>query len=129
MPDREDDPTIPDDERLWRRIAPNQLKPIDGTGFEISSAAFRDKTGDLSVHLASLTTRERVLASWPAFSLAELRAAVPRSLEMKVVRDPLPEDPSHALVCPYATKRQAKELARRSTLVVTVPPAPSGATR
>ena len=121
--DRTDDNTIVASDRLWRRIHPSYLKPLeDGSGFGVSSAAFRDKTGELSVHLAALTSDARVLAEYPTFSLGELQAGVPRGLGMLVCRDPLPEDASHTLICPAASKSQAKKLAEACALVVTRPP-------
>lgn len=121
--ERSDDASIPDVEPLWRRIHPAYLKTRADGGFDVSSAAFRDKSGELSVHLSSLTTRTRALSSYPTFSLAEFAAGVPRELGMGVCRDPLPEDPSHALVFPSASKGQAKRLAERCILVVTTPSA------
>jgi hypothetical protein len=81
--------------------------------FDISSAAFRDKSGELSVHLASLTSRDRALAAFPTFSLGELQARIPRMLGMIVCRDPLPEDASHALICPAAKKDRRGSSRRR----------------
>lgn len=104
---REDDSSIPDEEKLWRRIPKSQIVPGDDGKPRPSSAAFRDReTGEISVHLSSLTTKEAALERFPEFSLAEIPAGLPRSLGYSVARDPikddsiLPDDPSHALVCP-----------------------------
>jgi len=112
---RLDDPTIPDDALLWRRVPPDQVKPLADGGFRVSSAAFRDKTGELSVHVASLTDGERALGGYPLYSLAQLSASVPRSLGFSVSRDPLPNDNSHALICPKASKGHASKLAQSCT--------------
>jgi hypothetical protein len=72
----------------------------------------------LSVDLASLTTVEQALAGNPEHSLAEVRTAVFREKGYIVVRDPLPENPAHALVCGKITKAHAREIARAATWVV-----------
>lgn len=122
---RPDDQSIPDTEPLWRRVSPDQLKPREGGAFEVSSVAFRDKSGEISVHLSSLTTKELALARFPTFSLAALPAGTPRKHGLAVSRDPLPEDSSHALICPKTSKGQARLLAEACELVVLKPPLPS----
>jgi hypothetical protein len=105
MPPRADDPTIEDHEPLWRRILPLPgwiHRNPDGS-FRPSSMAFLDNIdGELSVHLANLTSQEAVLRDRATESIAELLASVPRSLGYAIVRDPTPEDASHALICPPA---------------------------
>ena len=58
--------------------------------------------------------------------MAEIVAALPRSLGHAVVADPTDTDPSHALVCPPAglVGKQRKEHARRMALAAVwrVPP-------
>ncbi len=120
MPECIDDPAIPNDERLWRRIAPAQVhREPDGTCVPSSGAL---RTAEMSVHRASLTTVQEALANYADFSLVEFTAGLARELGLKVYPDPLPEDPSHAIVCPRATGSAAKELARRCTFVVLRPP-------
>jgi hypothetical protein len=112
-----DDPTLGRDERLWRRIRADQLKTEDGR-VRPSSAAFRDSTNEVSVHLASLTTTATALERFPGFSLAELTVGFVRDLGLSVVRDPLPDDPSHAFICPCPSKGKANRLSREAVLVV-----------
>lgn len=74
MPARVDDPTIGDDEVLWRRIRPAWLqKEADGT-VRPGSFAFMDRTpsAELSVHIASLTDSDRALEGRPQDSLAAI---------------------------------------------------------
>ena len=111
MPDselqREDDPSIPDDELLWRRICnqPAWWKIEPGGSLRPSSVAFLDSyTGEVSVNRASLTTREKTLAGRPDDGLIEIEAAFPRSLGHRVVSDPEPDNPAHALILPPATQ-------------------------
>jgi hypothetical protein len=118
MTERTDDLTIGDGDLLWRRIIPSPLWVLpqaDGT-YRLSSAAFLDNhTGEVSVSLAALSTPEKVLSAYTNFSLVELRAGVARALGYRLVRDPTPEDPSHALICPPPdrSKNQRKADARR----------------
>src|SRR6266568_5131279 len=121
-----DDPSIPDSALIWRRIAPDQLKP-DGNSFRPSSGAF--STGaEMSVHLADLTSVEDVARQYPNHSIVQITVALVRELKLRIVRDPLtdeiPPDLSHAIVCPRATGSAVKRMARASTFVKLVPPLP-----
>jgi hypothetical protein len=101
---------------LWRRIHPQWIVQLSDGNVRPSSAAFLDGyTGEVSVHLATLTNKDSVLANHDPDSLAEILASVPRSLGHALVRDPTPEDVSHALICPppSANKKQRKSDARR----------------
>jgi hypothetical protein len=118
-----DDPTIGDDVLLWRRIAPERVRVDHETGEQRpSDSAFR--TEQMSVHIASLTGRDAVLANYPNHRLMELSAGEARGEGFIIVRDPLPEDPSHALVLrgdnpgQRPTKSQAKKLANCARWVV-----------
>jgi hypothetical protein len=111
-----DDLTIGDDVLLWRRIAPEHVGVDQGTGQErASDSAFR--TEQMSVHIASQTNRDAVLKEYPKDKLMEFSAGEARREGFIIVRDPLPEDPSHALVLrgdnpgQRPTKSQAKKLA------------------
>jgi hypothetical protein len=132
MGPRTDDPTIGDDEPLWRRILPSWIvHNSDGTP-RPSSIAFLDGiNGELSVHLAKRTNTEAVLADRPHDSIAELPAGVPRSLGHAIVHDPTPEDDSHALVCPpdnipeKRRKRDARSMAVACCWAILKVPPPS----
>lgn len=59
---RVDDTTIPDSEGLWRRIPPSWIVLDKETAeWRLSSVAFIDRRGELSVELSSLTTAEQSL--------------------------------------------------------------------
>jgi len=117
-----DDSTISDDALLWRRIAPGNIRVNPQTGHEtVSSAAFR--TQQMSVHIASLTNTQNVLTNYPNDRLAQFRAGDARAVGCFVVRDPLQNDPSHALVCrnddhtQLLRKSQAKQIANYARLI------------
>jgi hypothetical protein len=122
-----DDLSIPDSARLWRRVAPEQLRPNGGT-YRASSGVF--STGaEMSVHLADLTSLEEVARHYPNHSVVQITAVLVRELKLRIVRDPIldetPPDPSHAVVCPRATSSAVKRMARECTFVrLVAPPAP-----
>lgn len=119
MPERVDDPTIEDEARLWRRILPPWVHREPDGRVRPASFAFLDRlSGELSVHLASLTTPERALQGHPEDSLVEIDAGFIRSLGYTVVRDPTPGDESHALICPAPSRRDARKIAGRATWIV-----------
>jgi hypothetical protein len=128
MPPRSDDRlAIKDEEDLWRRVFPDKgcFVPTDSGTWRPSSAIFLDRTTrEVSVHISSLTTAETVLASFPHHSLAAIKAAVPREHGCAVTPDPIPDDASHALICPppgsgiNKIKTIAREMARKATWVV-----------
>jgi hypothetical protein len=110
MPDRvfEDDPTIPGDESLLRRIHPNHVNWDESGDPNISSAAFRDR--ELSVNLSSVMAeagREpaEAIRGYAGFGLAAITATHARSLNQSVARDPKPDEPSHGIV--YGEKTHA----------------------
>ena len=119
MPPRVDDPSIGDEVLLWRRILRNWLhREPDGT-VRPASFAFIDRlSGELSVHIAALTTPSQALAGRPEDSLVAIRAGLPRSFGLAIVRDPTPDDPSHALICPSPKRAQASKLSERAIWVV-----------
>jgi hypothetical protein len=106
MCDRPNDPSIPNEERLWRRIRPDWVFRPPGQAPRPTSAAFKDNlSGEVSVFIASLTTTDTLLPQERATdSLAEITAGLARSAGYKVVRDPegglVPNDPSHVVLCP-----------------------------
>jgi len=127
MPQRKDDPSIGDNEVLWRRIHPHQIVQEPDGSVRPGSFAFQDNTStsELSVHIAAMTDQHRVLQGYSRQSLVAIRAGLPRSLGYAIVRDPTPDDPSHALICPSPTKSHARQLAKQAIWVVLFGAAPS----
>jgi hypothetical protein len=97
----EDDPTIPDSEQLFRRVIPRSAALVavgDGT-FRPAGGALRDK-GPLSVDLSSLSTLEETKdrdQSQP-FHVASVSVAAVRAAGCVVQRDPLDDNPAHAVI-------------------------------
>ena len=117
-----------DKDILWRRIPndPNMVKEEPNGNLRLTSAAFRDgSTGEVSVHLAKLTTIEKALSNKADKGIVAIEAAYPRSLNHLVAYDPvkddpnLEDDPSHTLICPPEQssnhrKRDARLMAEQS---------------
>lgn len=131
--ERPDDPSIGDEEWLWRRVMPTPILVVMGADGQPrpTSAAFLDNyTGELSVHRAVLTTTEHIVSRYPDLALAAIQANLPRSLGHRIISDPIlasesgPGDPSHALVCGPAgqsnkrRKSDARRMAESSVWVV-----------
>ena len=122
-PERRDDPSVSDNERLWRRVHPSDIiRDSESEELRPTSAAFRPSE-EMSVDIASLTTPEAVLSNYPHHSLIEFTAGIARKEGGIVVRDPLPDNPSHALICGKnpegrLTKSQAKKIQQSSMWVI-----------
>ena len=119
MPEPVDDVSIGDDERLLHRIRPVDVVLDSETGQRRpASSSFRSKSNIISVDLASLTTPDKALAGYLHHALVEIEVGTVRSLGCKVVRDPLPDNPSHARLYGSGpegrmTKSQAREIVSR----------------
>lgn len=113
-----DDLSIAPSDELLRRISPQYLSVEDGKPV-VSSGAFR--TDEMSVHLASVANAEQALEGYSTHSLVGVLASEVRRLGLKIYRDPPPD--SHAIVCPRATKSQAKRLAAICTFRILGQPA------
>jgi hypothetical protein len=103
----QDNTSIRDEERLFRRIPISQLVKDDDTNtVRVSTAAFRDE--DLSVNIESELidagyTPEICLQNHCNHKLVSISARDARRLNQSLCYDPLPEDLSHGLV--YGSKK------------------------
>jgi hypothetical protein len=115
-----DDPSILDKYRLIRRIHPSWIVYDDNLKIRRpSSQAFCNSTGDeaMSVFLEDVFLEsgrglEHLLAGWPEFALAAITVGCTRTCDQGVVRDPLPDEPSHALVVGRKTTNTRKRIAQ-----------------
>jgi hypothetical protein len=126
MPGRvfEDDPSIPGEERLLRRIPRTWVLWDESGQPAISSAAFKDL--ELSVNLESVMARRGrppadAIRDHPAYGLAAVTAAHARALNQAVARDPQPEELAHGVI--YGPKQRGGIGGRlRDGAVWVVPP-------
>jgi hypothetical protein len=113
--DYTDDPTIPDDAELWRRIPPWHFVDDGNLGqIRPSSAAFEDDPSGspMSVILGGEAgDLQRALAGHEGFALASITAALARGLGLGVARNPRPDEPAHAVVFGRKNKRISRRLA------------------
>lgn len=122
-----DDPTIPDDAELWRRIPPRHVYFEENLGrIRPSKAAFEDD-GDgspMSVVLAAESAGPAaVLVGHPTYALAAITAGLARACGQRVARDPVPGEPAHAVVIGRKTDSLRRRFAREARWVVP-PPTP-----
>jgi hypothetical protein len=109
--DHFDDPNIPDEERLFRRIHLTHVVEGDGGKSEVSSAAFRDT--ELSVNLEGVMQAagrepQDSLRAYPDDLLMSLAAGVCRRNGQIVGPDPKPDEPAHG----YAFGKKSKSIQR-----------------
>jgi hypothetical protein len=99
--DHFDDPNIPDEERLFRRIHLTHIVEGDGGRSEVSSAAFRNT--ELSVNLEAVMQAagrqpKDALKDNPNDLLMSIAVGVCRGNGQMVGPDPRPEEPAHGYV-------------------------------
>ena len=114
---------IADADELYRRLAPGAIRP-DGTVSRVAYMRNSQPDDEISVDLARLTTPERSLApvAGRGFGLGALVAGYPRSLGLAVRHDPLPENPSHALIVGRSDRATCRLLADQTRIVVSPSP-------
>ena len=121
-----DDPKIDDGAELWRRIPSwhvvydqnlERLRP--------SSAAFEDHPNGspMSVILGDDVLRDgrtaaSLMQSFLGFSLAAITAGITRSCQQGVAREPLAEEPAHAVVFGRKTDSVKKRLAKSADWIL-----------
>ena len=76
----------------------------------------------MSVFIGSLTNGpDGVLSGHEGYALASITAGLARALGQAIVRDPLPDAPSHALVVGHKTRSIRVQIAQASRWVVPPP--------
>jgi hypothetical protein len=104
MPDETegDDHSIPDTDRLFRRVPPNQLEPLEDGSWRPSSSVFKHTR--MSVNIESLMVEqgrppEDTLTNYPDHFLTSIVARDVRAKGHPIVKDTEPpNDPAHGLV-------------------------------
>ena len=124
-----DDSTIGDASILWRRIPSwHVIFDENQKRWRSSSAAFdNDPDGaPTSVFLAEVVLSAGrgpvdVLLGHESFALAAISAGAARGCGQEVVRDPLPDEPAHALVVGPKPKSVQRRLAKAAVWVIPPP--------
>lgn len=126
----EDDASIPNHDRLFRRVPPNQLTRENDGSIRISSANFRHP--ELSVNIESLMIEqgrlpEDTLKNYPGEFLTSITAALVRGFGHAIVKDNIsrpnepPVDPAHGLVLGKKTGSFANAMVRSHSWIVSPP--------
>ena len=109
-----DDPTIPDDQVLWRRVPPWHAALDKHRGVRVVSSAAFDDDNDaepMSVVLASEASgTDSVLAGHDGYALVGFPASLARELGLGILRDPTDDQPAHAVVVGKKTGSIQKKL-------------------
>jgi hypothetical protein len=116
-----DDPTITNEDDLWRRIHPTQVVSDENRGIiRPSSAAFEDSSDGtpMSVLLAEGQDPIGALKKHDGYWLAAITAGLARQCQQGVTRDPLIDELAHALVFGKKTKAVRQRFAREARWVV-----------
>jgi hypothetical protein len=124
-----DDPSIPDEARLLRRVIPEWIVVDQNTNSRrISSQAFCNSSADdgteegMSVFLEAVLVEEgrgtdSVLRGYESNALIAITAGWVRSWQQWVIRDPLPDESSHAQVMGEKNSNTRRKLARNYEVV------------
>jgi hypothetical protein len=134
----QNDPSISDGVELWRRVPGDPAHIIfDGNLGRLrpTSAAFDDDNdgSPMSVIISEVVLHsgraaESVLIGHEGYALASITARFARSCGQAIVRDPLPEEEAHGLVCGKKTKSIRSRLAIAASWVIPPPGATSDPT-
>jgi hypothetical protein len=122
---RQDDPTIPNTDRLLRRVRQNQLFPESDGSQRPSSAVFKNL--ELSVNIESLMIEqgrplEDTLTNHADEYLTSITAAQVREYGNPVIKDTAPpNDPAHGLVLGKKTHGFANAMVRAHRWIVPPP--------
>jgi hypothetical protein len=120
--DPRDDPSIPNADRLFRRVRPNQLRSEPDGSQRPTSAVF--KNSELSVNIESLMIEqgrppEDTLTNFPNEFLTSIIAGNVRVHGYPIVKDTAPpNDPAHGLVLGRKTNAFANAMVRAHRWIV-----------
>lgn len=124
-----DDPSIPDNAALWRRIPPGWWIQDENLGrLRPTSAAFDDHRDGTAMSvlieeivLSTGRCSDDILAPYEGYAMASIRAGFARKCSLGVMREPLPEEPAHAVVFGKKSKAIRAKLAVTCEWVVDPP--------
>jgi hypothetical protein len=121
-----DDASIADGAELWRRIPSWHFIYDENLGrMRPSTAAFEDhpNRSPMSVLLADVIFRggrdaASLVEAFPGFAIAAITAGVARSCQQGIAREPLEEEPAHAVIFGRKTDGVKKRLAKAARWVL-----------
>ncbi|SRR6266508_1281508 len=118
LPPLDDPRAVPSGSLLYRRINPDWYID-DGQGYRVTSQAFHDLRGSLSVALGVVLEEmglspDVVVESYDGFGLVSLSTRFVRSVGLGVVREPTKEEPWHGGIYGKKTGRIKSSLAKEA---------------
>jgi hypothetical protein len=120
-----DEPTIPDEAQLWRRIPPRWFHHDESLGrVRPAKPAFDDgPDGEpMSVVIAAESRGPAaVLAGHEGYGLVAFSAGLARACGLRITRAPTADEPAHAVVAGRKTDSVRRRLARAAEWVVPPP--------
>jgi len=125
-----DDPSIPDDSYVLRRIPPSEVTADCDSGWKPrpKSSNFADnrEKGPVSIVLSCLLRKaerndQDVLSGHPGFFLVRIPVRIIRALGLDVVASPTSAEPAHGLIVGTKTTSIRKKLARAAEWIVSPP--------
>jgi hypothetical protein len=122
---RPDDATIPNTDRLFRRVRENQLVRLEDGSRRVSSALF--KADEMSVNIESLMIAqgrppEDTLTGYPSEYLTSIVAGDVRDHGLRIVKQTEPpHDPAHGLVLGKKRESFANAMVRSHKWIVPPP--------
>lgn len=124
-----DDSTIRDADSLWRRVPPWHLVYDENDNvIRPTSAAFEDSPdgSPMSVLLAQIVADtgrgpKDAVRGFPGFAMASITAGLSRRCRQGVARDPLTDEPAHAVVFGPKTQSVRRKLAKGADWIIPPP--------
>ena len=128
-PSQEDDPSIPNESYVYRRIPPGEInQDPELKRWRPKSGYFNDhpQNGPLSVDLGVVMREnnekeDAALRGLDDYLLIKLKVDFVRKLGLGVVRDRDEENPAHGLIKGKKTNSTLKKLAKHAIWVITPP--------
>jgi hypothetical protein len=121
-----DDPSIKDEDKLWRRIPPRHVfKDENLQKTRPSSAAFEDHPNGspMSVFVERLvreadSSEMEVMLGHEEYALVAITAGFCRKLNLKISLEPHPDTPGHAVVFGNKTGSVKRKLAMEAIWII-----------
>jgi hypothetical protein len=122
-----DDPSIADDDEVWRRIPPGYFKPkTDGGPPDFESYAFSDSSNPpspMSVDLASIAgDPEATRRGFPDHGVVRMKVGALRNAGFGVRRAPLDGNPAHTYVTGPKKQQKHRRRIKKCAEWVLLPP-------
>jgi hypothetical protein len=123
VPSHPDDPSIKDEDNLWRRFPPRYVVGDGKGGLRPTSQAFHHGDGgEISVNVEGVAELDSITARYPQESVAAVKARIPREKRYTVLYVEDPGNPGHAEIWPperltEGKRKCAEHMAKNAVIV------------